>query len=121
MLNINIVLGPGRLILPESIKMGQNVGLVPFGSYSLTPGGFIPYDKWTFATANKTGSNHNCFQLLELRNKARFFKLFSHFSSDPHPARCSSNIESTFIRPDNLGPVLYTPYFVGVGPGVACL
>ena len=110
MLNINIVLSSSRLILPEPIQMKQNVGLVPFGSYSLTLGGFVPYDKWTFGAANEaTPDSTNRFPLFKLWDKARFIKLFPYFSSNPDPARCSFNIEGPFICPDNLGPVLYTP------------
>lgn len=97
------------------------MSLVPFGSYSLTLGGFVPYDEWTVAAANEATLNHNCFQLFKLWDKARLFKLLAYFSSNPHPARCRSNIEGTFIPPDDLRPVLYAPYFSGVGPGVACL
>ena len=70
--------------------------------------------------ANNAASDNNRFLLLKFRQKAGLGKPFLCSPSDPNTTRSPTNIKGTFIRPNNLGPIM-SPYLIDISPGEACL
>lgn len=121
MLYIQVVLGIGRLFLPESIHMRYNMCLITFCIYRHTPFLFIPYNERTFFATNKTAPDNNRFFFFEFGKMAGVIKLLLGSSSNPDMPRSPFHIEGAFVRPYSLRSIVCRPNLVDICPCQASL